>query len=177
MTKVQLTFVSRRGKEFSEDQKEYFTKLTTMLEQIINTDRFKNDIRYFKHKIGRRWHDGFKLNKGFSPSEILNILLSGKDLYSDKDQIIDIHLNPYRKRKLKYHARTFKGRRSIGVNTTYLAYCMRKEKKGEALMAGTMIHEYMHIAGFVHYTNSGTEEDKGTVPWGIGDTVKKILKE
>jgi len=45
-----------------------------------------------------------------------------------------------------------------------------------ANISGTLIHEYMHILGFVHYTNKGKKKDIPTVPWGIGKLIKKLVK-
>ncbi len=175
MTTVKLKHLSNDDLEFSDSQMEYLLELSKKLEKIVNSEIFKTKIIQFKYKRGRRVYNKFRLNKGFSNAKIFYLLLSGKDLYSEPNNSIDIYLKPYI-RKSKIHATTFSGVRSIFLNIKYLDTCIKKDSIGLANLAGTLIHEYTHIMGFRHYTNRGKKRDKPTVPWGVGNTIKKLVK-
>ena len=177
MTTIQLQFVARKGMEFDESQRKFLEEVSKSAQAQLNSNAFERGVIFFKHKTGRRWHKGYKLNKGKTTHEIFTLLMSGKDPFDSEDKILNIHLNPYYKKSVGKHARTFSRRRSIGINVTYLNYCRDKASDGDARMSGTLLHEYIHLLGFRHFTQKGKPKDMPTVPWGIGNLMRKLVKE
>ncbi len=174
MTTVELHFFENKNLLFSEPQKSFLNEISKKIQLQINSDEFRTKVLNFKYKKGRHYHQDFKLNKGKTRNQIFDIFMSGKDPYDDTDKVLNIHIKPYIK-KIKVHATTYKNVRSVFLNTLYLDYCMKNTKTGNSKMAGTLIHEYIHIMGFSHYTNKAKKKDMPTVPWGIGNIIKKLI--
>ena len=178
MTNINLNLgQGENGEEFSEKQKELIKKSASALQNIINLEKFKNRIRTFSFdpRFGKKKYY-FRMSQNKNRNEILNLLLSGEDIYSEADQELDYIILPY-KTKPSVHAYTTSGSSNIYLNQNYIEYYINNyfENKIIAALSNTLIHEYLHNLGFKHRGNKPTKYNKTTVPYAIGNIVYDLI--
>lgn len=105
---------------------------------------------------------------------IYNVLVSGWDPFHDeKDGDIDVSANLYYRR-----FSSAIGYMNIGSWKTYIntKYFVGDEDEIIAQIAGNIIHEYMHVIGFVHAWDWNYKRDH-SVPYAIGNIVEDWVLE
>ncbi len=165
MTTITVNFLEG----FNETEKKKASKSINLLENIINTQEFKEAVlkvpSFSKNKIKRKTG-----NKKYSNQEILDLILSGEDLKNPADNIINLNLDLYNGEKNEI------GHTNMNTLTisTYQGYFNKKDIK---LYAAHLLHEYMHIIGFIHGRFDIFGKRYKTVPYRIGKLTYSLLLE
>lgn len=164
MTRINTNFLEG----FSNDEIERAKIAINMLEETINSEVFKEKVlavpKFTKNKIKRKTG-----NKRYNNQEILDLILSGEDLNNPADGVINLNLKLYDSEKNEIGHTNMT---TLQIST-YRGYFSEKDIEN---YAAHLLHEYMHVIGFVHGHYDIFGKRHKTVPYRIGKLTLKILK-
>lgn len=139
-----------------------------VLEEVVNSEEFKERVINFKNKKGER---AFASNKKLTNEEIYAAFMEGREtLQQNTPSEMNFYLKLYNKSWSRVIGYTSANTNLININWKYF--------KGNPVsgVAANLAHEWVHKLGFTH--KSASEHD--SVPYGIGyivgDMVKNRLK-
>jgi hypothetical protein len=164
--KIKVTLHSLKGA--GEKQQMLARRAVVELEWALNHPSFADRVR---HKQFTRWHRNEQHRETELPvEEILIIIESGRELYSDADHEIDLSV------RLKLMPRAV-GKTPIGGPIIRTAYwfindCVRDDNPAE--LAAHWMHEWLHVAGFYHRGGNDARED---VPYVVGEVILEMVSE
>lgn len=133
-----------------------------MLEKVINSEEFKNEVLNEKFRIG---------NHKLSSQDIYDLIMSGKDNYKNKpaDYSIDLRVKLFDE---------YAGSGNFGftnmntrVTRTHRCYIQQNDTK---CYTSHLAHEYMHQIGFVDKRNLFFKKTN-SVPYKIGRIIDKLI--
>lgn len=128
---------------------------------------FKNDEYSYVDKVTRD-----KFSKEVSRQELYNLIMSGWDKFDQvTDGDIDIKTDLFYKRWSNAIGYTYPSTFKTWINTKFWT---GSEKRIVALIAGNIVHEYMHNMGFDHAFDWNPTREF-TVPYAIGRIVNRIV--
>jgi hypothetical protein len=140
-----------------------------LLDRAVNDPAFRNSVLKAPYKETRfRDRRGNISHK--KPQDILDTILGGIERDTRPDNELDLSLN------LAKIARPTIGSAIPGKLPWRTAYWFIDEcvERGDTITpARHLIHEWLHVAGFVHVKNDGRRPD---VPYLVGDVVRTILR-
>lgn len=159
MTTVNIISV----KNFNQREKELLQQSVTLIEQVINSDVFRDRVLKFSYN-GK---NVFNNNRGLSNEQILKLLLSGKEEYNNRiDNVLDFILEISTACPKGVIGTTYNGKRTE-------TYRCKINEMNEAEYAGHLIHEYCHYLGFSH-SKKYNKTRQYTVPYAIGYLVRDL---
>lgn len=150
MTKVTVRSVNG----FTEDQKIKMLRCLSLLERIINTNEFKEEVL----------KANFKKTEGYNNNEIYKMIMEGRESLDEiPDSEIDLYLN------LSTDNPNELGHTSNQRDVYTGTQTFNDMEDWE--YAGHVAHEYCHTLGFTHAFFPWPGRDK-TVPYAIGYIVE-----
>lgn len=147
------------SKNYDEFSLNKLTEAVRLLDSVLVTEDFKTRVLNAK----------FVGTKGKSNQEIYDYLMSGNSKYdSSNDKIVNLYLAEYSK---------YAGGNELGVTvgkktSTHRCFILKNDVR---CLVGHLIHEYLHVMGFSHRKISSEKPKLKTVPYVIGNIVKKML--
>lgn len=160
-----LTVVPESLVGFEGEKGEKMETAFRALEEVVNSEEFKERVINFKNRKGER---AFASNKGLSNEEIYAQFMEGREtLLKDTPGEMNFYLKLYHKRFSRVIGWTNQNINVIHINWKYF--------KGNSInnVAANLAHEWVHKIGFGH--KSASEHD--SVPYGIGYIVGELVKE
>ncbi|MEX0798556.1 MAG: hypothetical protein WD025_03885 [Bacteriovoracaceae bacterium] len=157
-------------RNFSEFDARKIAKAVQILETVMNSSQFKEQVLNFTFKGEQRFHR----NNGMSNQEIYDHLMTGaEDLMPEADQTMNFDLtlytswNPWSSVKGYTKPDTMR----IWLNTKFY----RKSSWSAIDVAANMAHEWTHKMGFGHAYDYNPDRPFST-PYAIGGIVGKVAK-
>ncbi len=155
---------------FSTTEDEVFRTAGRLLEQAINHPTFEERVLKAKYDhLSFKPHGQDPVQK--TPADVVAIIRAGLERGSGPDGEIDITI----KKDPTIPQGTF-GRAAPGVlpfktAAWFIRDCARGDRPDTISPARHMIHEWLHVAGFVHKAQKGDDP-----PYVVGSIVRSILK-
>ncbi len=134
------------------------------LEEVVNSEEFRERVINFRNKKGER---AFASNKGLTNEEIYARFMEGREtLQQDTPNEMNFYLKLYNKPWSKVIGWTNQKINVIHINWKYF--------KGNSInsVAANLAHEWVHKIGFGH--KSAAEHD--SAPYAIGYIVGQLVK-
>lgn len=133
-----------------------------VLEEVVNTEEFKDRVINFKNSKGVR---AFASNKGLSNEQIYAIFMEGREtLQQDTPGEMNFYLKLYHKPWSRVIGYTSGDTNVININWKYF------KNFAPAQVASNLSHEWTHKIGFDH--KSAKEHD--SAPYAIGYIVEEM---
>ncbi|MBL9066380.1 MAG: hypothetical protein JNN10_08805 [Sphingopyxis sp.] len=156
---------------FDQAQDEHFRKSADILSFAVNHPNFRTQVlsapyreTYFRPAGGHR------VSK--TPAEIVQIITEGLERDTIADNTIDISIRQDPTIGAPVVGSTTPGKLPWRTSSWFIQGCTAT---GDTISpARHMIHEWLHVAGFVHKRQNGYRKD---VAYLVGDIVRKILKQ
>lgn len=148
---------------FDEQSSKILKIAIERLEKIFNSKEFKNEVLKAKLRIG---------NKGLSNSEIFELIMSGENKHMNEsvDFSIDLRLRVFD----NYFGSGNFGITNMTTRVTRTHRCFILENNIDCYISH-LAHEYMHQIGFIDKRTWFLGKKTKSVPYKIGNIVKKIL--
>ena len=154
---------------FSADSAQKLNKAFAALEEVVNSEEFKDKVINFKNTKGER---AFASNKGKTNEEIYTQFMEGREtLQTNTPHEMNFFLKQYYKKWSAVIGYTSPSTNVISINWKFF----RNFEPSD--VAGNLCHEWVHKIGFDH--TSAAEHD--SAPYAIGYIARemsaKVLKE
>ena len=157
--------------DFDDAQDAHFRRCGELLALAVNHADFRRRVlsapyreTYFK-PVGRR-----RVSK--TPAEVVQIIEQGLERGTTADSIIDIAISQDPTIEAPVVGSTIPGQLPWRTSSWFIKDCTTS---GDTINpARHMIHEWLHVAGFVHKRQNGYRKD---VAYLVGDIVRNILTE
>lgn len=159
-----LTVVPMSVEGFDGEKGEKMYAAFRALEEVVNSEEFKEQVINFKNTKGVR---AFASNKGLSNEEIYAQFMEGREtLQQNTPNEMNFFLKLYNKPWSKVIGYTSQKINVININWKYF--------KGNSVnnVAANLAHEWTHKIGFGH--KSAAEHD--SAPYAIGYIVGQLVK-
>ena len=158
-------------RNFNDCDKRKVNEAVVILEEVMNSQEFKERVLNFTFKGERRFHE----NNGLSNFEIYNLLMSGEEvLIPGADGVMNFDLTLYRSwnpwSKVKGYTKPDTIR--IWINKKFF----RRTSWTVVDVASNMAHEWVHKMGFGHAYNYNSDRPY-SVPYAIGNIVGEVARE
>lgn len=162
---VQDRYLAVKGMKITGFSKEGLDKLQeafSLLEEVVNSQEFKDRVINFKNSKGER---SFASNNGLTNEEIYEIFMEGKEtLQMDTPGEMNFYLQLYNRPWSKVIGYTTPTTNVININWKYFRNFEPHE------VASNLAHEWTHKIGFGH--KSAKEHD--SAPYAIGYIITDI---
>jgi hypothetical protein len=162
---VNASYLSIRAMELEGFEGENLVKLEEafrVLEQVVNSEEFKNRIINFKNRHSERL---FASNRKMTNEQIYKHFMDGReDLQPHTPGEMNFYLKLYHKRFSKVIGWTNGNINTIHINWKYFKNFQPNE------VAANLAHEWCHKIGFGH--TSAAEHD--SVPYAVGNIVGEL---
>lgn len=159
-----------------DQQRSIVERGCALLQQAVNDPRFAERVKNATYKESR-----FKKSDGtivvVEPGKVLDYVLGGLERDTGKDDEIDLsitlaHLRAPTRLRAGTVGATITGKLPITTAYWFIDGCV---KDGDAVSpARHFLHEWMHVAGFIHYPDNSARDD---VPYVLGEIVRAVLTE
>ncbi len=180
VVKENWSFPDRTSHERS--QKEKFLQAFDAIEYVINTEEFKRRVlSYSRSSDGKReYRQNFLWGKSenkLTNEDIYNIVMNG-DEKMRPDTIGEMNINS-RVKKCRFYEKPWVWcRKVVGStspsNSKWMKLNWKFYKKYEiASMANNIVHEWVHLLGFLHGSRNIDEE----APYVIGSIIQELVEE
>lgn len=166
---VNTGYLSVKGMKLTGFNKDGLDKLHysfSVLEQVVNSEEFKDRVINFKNSKGER---AFASNNGLSNEEIYEIFMEGREtLQPDTAGEMNFYLKLYNKSWSRVIGYTTPDTNVINLNWKFFKNFKPHE------VASNLAHEWTHKIGFGH--RSAKEHDSAPYAIGyiVGDMAEKI---
>lgn len=149
-------------KGFDAASTEKLEKAFAVLEQVVNSEEFKNRVVNFVNTQGK---NEFKSNKGLTNQQIYSFFMDGREtLQQNTPNEMNFFLSLYYKRYSKVIGWTNGDINTININWKFFKGFKPSD------VAGNLAHEWTHKLGFGH--KSAAEHD--SAPYAIGYIVREM---
>lgn len=149
-------------KGFDVASTEKLEKAFAALEQVVNSEEFKNRVVNFVNTQGK---NEFKSNKGLTNQQIYTFFMDGREtLQQNTPNEMNFYLSLYYKRYSKVIGWTNGDINTININWKFFKGFRPSD------VAGNLAHEWTHKLGFGH--KSAAEHD--SAPYAIGYIVREM---
>lgn len=147
---------------FSGESMDKLHKAFEVLETVVNSETFKEQVLNFKNKKGER---KFASNNGFSNEQIFAMFMDGRELLQpNTPNEMNFFLKLYNRSWSKVIGWTNGKINTININWKFFKTFSPDD------VAGNLAHEWTHKIGFDH--TSAAEHD--SVPYAIGYIVRDL---
>lgn len=149
---------------FSEEGRKKMDDAFRLLEEVVNSEEFKQRILNFKNNKGER---KFNSNNNLSNEEIYKTFMEGREtLQPNTPGEMNFYLKLYNKSWSKVIGYTSANTNVININWKYF----KNFKPSQ--VASNLAHEWTHKLGFGH--RSASEND--SAPYAIGNIVEELAQ-
>lgn len=172
ITKEELTGPSRfktkiKMISFYTDEKEKILKAAELIQQVIASEEFKEEI--LDHEFNGK--KAFADNRGLSNRQIYQRIMNASEkLTPGKDHEMDLTLVAYLDEDAVTVGYTYPNTHKIWMNRKYFG------RQNAAEVTTNMVHEWLHKLGFDH-DSSPTPERRFSVPYSVGYIVRRLAQE
>ena len=159
-----LSVVAMQLTGFEAEKGEKMEAAMRALEEVVNSEEFKERVINFTNKKGER---AFASNKGLTNEQIYAIFMEGREtLQQDTPNEMNFYLRLYNRSWSRVIGYTDPSTNLININWKYF--------KGNTVnnVAANLAHEWTHKIGFTH--KSASEHD--SAPYAIGYIVGQLVK-
>lgn len=160
--------VEIKGFEKFPEQQQRIEDSLVLIEDIINSDEFKEQVISFQGKSGK----GFSSTK-LTPAQVYESLMQGRELSSLNDSNGEMNFSLKRwkfswiyRKKVVAESEPRKNTEIRLSNWFYSWY-------GTSEMAGNITHEWIHLLGFSH----ADADDLDSVPYAVGDIMRELVEK
>jgi hypothetical protein len=163
-----LTVKAMEINGFDSTSREKLQLAFEVLEEVVNSEEFKDRVINFKNSLGER---SYKSNKGFTNEEIYQIFMEGREiLQPDTPMEMNFFLRLYNRPWSRVIGYTSGSTNVISINWKFFKNYQPHQ------VASNLAHEWIHKLGFDH--TSAREHDSAPYAIGyiVGDMAAKILK-
>lgn len=168
---ISITINLRELIDFDQVQKAHFRKSADVLALAVNHPDFRNRVLSAPYKETYfRPAGGSKISK--TPAEIIQIIIDGLERGTLADGTLDIAIRQDPTFDTPVVGSTTPGKLPWRTSSWFIEKCT--SRSDTISPARHMIHEWLHVAGFVHKRQNGYRKD---VAYLVGDIVRKILTE
>lgn len=160
-----LSVVAMSVTGFDGEKGEKMDSALRLLEDVVNSEKFKERVINFKNSKGER---SFASNKGLTNEQIYSQFMEGREtLQQNTPNEMNFFLKLYNKPWSRVIGYTTGTTNVININWKYF--------KGNPVnsVAANLAHEWVHKIGFGH--KSAKEHD--SAPYAIGYIVGELVKE
>ena len=166
---VKVTVGTLKG--FTPKEKTVFRKSGSLLQEAINDTDFERLVLAASYT-----HLSFRPAPGKpvvqkKPADIVAIIRAGTERGSSRDNEIDIAIVKDVNRQRPSVGGSFPGVLPWETAKWFIEDCVERRKPDTISPARHMIHEWLHVAGFIH------QGKKGDPPYVVGRIVRNILKQ
>ncbi len=145
----------------------FIHRAVAALNRAINDPLFEEMLRE------ANFHESRHLNeRDTATATIVDIIKKGLELNTAPDHEIDLIITIDSRIRRPVIGKTFLRSEGIRTGRWFIEKCMRKNDV--ISLAAHFMHEWLHVAGFVHKRNNGPRED---VPYIVGDIIRVILRK
>ena len=163
-----LRIAIQSAKNFNSTQLQHLEKSRALLEQIVNTEEFKQRVLHFTYQ----GQETYVQNQGLTNLQIYNLIMRAAEQLPQKtaiNQTMDLSVQLYTS---SWFGRNVVGYTTASTSTIYMnTYFYNSASPGDS--AANMIHEWLHKLGFEHDYNSTTRRPY-SVPYAIGNIVSEM---
>lgn len=155
-------------------QEDLINQSILLLGAALNHSSFVSEVRNARY-TARRFRERGRRPRSISKNRIVEILTGGVERDTPVDHEIDLFINLEALRAPRPGRRGLVGRATTGrqpITTAYWFIDGCVEDGDNIQPARHFIHEWLHIAGFVHYPDNSA---RGDVPYRVGSIVRGIL--
>ena len=163
-----ISVILHRLQNANAPQRDILERSRAQLQRAVNHPDFKQRILDAPYRESRfRDRRGRITDK--SPEEVAAIILGGLERGTGEDMEIDLAI---KLANISYPmvGSTVPGRLPFRTAYWFVDGCVRANDTVSP--ARHMIHEWLHVAGFVHVHRDGVRDD---VPYLVGDIVRQLL--
>lgn len=157
-------------KGFTDKEAQVFRRSAELLQQAVNDPDFERRVLNAKYK-----HLSFRpKNKPVvqkKPADIMELIRAGRERGSTDDQEIDVAIVKDVDRDPPSVGGSYPGVLPWETAKWFIDDCVTGTRPDTISPARHMIHEWLHVAGFVH------QGKKGDPPYVVGSIVREILKQ
>ncbi|HEX8127082.1 MAG TPA: hypothetical protein VF548_16015 [Allosphingosinicella sp.] len=157
-------------KGFTAKEEAVFRTAGALLQQAINDPEFERRVLKARYT-----HLSFKpANKPVvqkKPSDIVTLVQTGLERGTSRDNELDIAIVKDLDRQRPSVGGSYPGKLPWETAKWFIEACVKPRKPDTISPARHMIHEWLHVAGFVH---QGKKVDP---PYVVGSIVRDILKQ
>lgn len=165
-----VTVTIRSLKGFTDKEEQVFRKSGLLLQQAINHPDFEARVLQAKYThLSYRPRNGPVVQK--QPADIVAIIRAGLERGSSEDNDLDIAISKDVDRQRPSVGGSYPGVLPWETAKWFIDLCVARARPDTISPARHMIHEWLHVAGFVH------QGKKGDPPYVVGSIVRDILKE
>jgi hypothetical protein len=149
-----MTTVEIRKFDGTTEEQEFAVLCAKCLQDIVNTDRFINGVKNANYSYRRLWDDvGNYID--VDNEKIIEIIQSGKERKSQPDNTISLEI-AIRKMRRGTVGSVNPPKSLITTNSRYFSEWL--ENKDIVSGAAHWLHEWLHVAGFLH-NDGGIDSD------------------
>lgn len=164
-------------------QKLRFERAQEILETILNSETFKYRVLAYKRSAdgARRYQKNYLWNNNqerLTNEDVYQIIMSG-DEYMRPDTLSEMNLNAYVKKcnwfmsKASVWCRAVIGSTNPGQSKWIKLNWKFYKKYKTSEMVANIVHEWLHLLGFLHGDQNMREE----VPYVVGSIAGQVAKE
>ncbi|HEX8233363.1 MAG TPA: hypothetical protein VF559_08470 [Caulobacteraceae bacterium] len=166
---VKVTVKSLRG--FTAKEENVFRLSGMLLEKALNDPDFERRVleARYTHLSFRPASDKPVVQK--KPADIVALIGAGLERGSSKDNELDIAIVKDVDRKRPSVGGSYPGVLPWETAKWFIDLCVDRQKPDTISPARHIIHEWLHVSGFVH------QGKKGDPPYVVGSIVRDILKQ
>jgi hypothetical protein len=150
------------------DQLERIHQSFDVIEAVINSEEFRNEVISFKGKNGK----GYTANNNLTNEQIYDFLMTGKELVggenSRNEMNFDIKRHYFRWLRKSVIAETDPGRNNVIRVSEWFYWDFEVHQ-----ISGNLTHEWIHLMGFYHANANDTD----SVPYAVGDIMERLSEK
>ena len=160
---TQLRVTLNRHQNFTEKELAKLTLAIPLIQKVVNSPAFKEEILFFKFKNEFKFFD-----TNLSNARVFSTFMGGRQYNETEDDYeLDIDLTIYHSRWSSTVGYTYPNTVRTWVNRKFFS------SYGLAEIAGNVVHEYCHKLGFEHSVQP-TPSRKYSVPYAVGNIVEGL---
>lgn len=158
-----VTFELHNMAGFTDKEADKYRRAVSLMVTVLNLYEFHDWFLNFQFEpYPSEYLPGNMTNK-----DMLDLIMSGKDMFGEADNDIDIDIKLYTKNWSKVIGYTYYTSIKTWINRKFFRqYTVAK-------IAGNIVHEALHNVGFKHSYKYNTRR-KNTVPYAVGYKVAEI---
>jgi hypothetical protein len=168
---MSITINLRELIDFDQVQEAHFRKATDVLALAVNHPDFRQLVLSAPYRETYfRLASGSRISK--TPSEIIQIISDGLERGTLADNTIDIAIRQDPSIDAPVVGSTTPGKLPWRTSSWFIEKCT--SRSDTISPARHVIHEWLHVSGFVHKRQNGYRKD---VAYLVGDIVRRILAD